>query len=270
MKKYHRVLTIAGSDSGGGAGIQADLKTFSALGCYGSSAITAVTVQNTLGVTGIHSVPIDIVTGQIEAVLSDIGADTVKIGMLHNIDIIRAVAKTLRKFLPFPIILDPVMVATSGDKLIEDNTIEILKTELFPLAEVITPNLDEAEILSGYSIRDMETMKKAASDLLSTGCHSVLVKGGHLAGDQVQDIFLESGKSAKIWLDPKIDTNNSHGTGCTLSSAIAAYRAKGLELEEAVDQARIYIRKALESGRNFKLGTGSGPLNHFFNPLIIN
>ena len=265
LKSYPKVLTIAGSDSGGGAGIQADLKTISALGCYGTTAITAVTVQNTLGVSNIHPVPVDIVKEQIESVLSDIGTDAVKIGMLHSANIIKTVKSVLQRYVPGIIVLDPVMVAASGDKLIEDNTIEVMIKELFPLATVITPNLDEAAIIAGIPIKTPEDMIRAAKKILSYGSRSVLVKGGHLPGEKLFDIFLTNKDSGPLIMEnKKIQSHNIHGTGCTLSSAIASLLAKGESLEQAIKKGIVYVHTAIERGKNYKTGKGHGPVNHFF------
>jgi hydroxymethylpyrimidine/phosphomethylpyrimidine kinase len=268
MKTYKRVLTIAGSDSGGGAGIQADLKTISSLGCYGTSVITAITAQNTIGVTAIHPVPPEIVEKQLNAVLSDIGADAVKIGMLHSAEIIKTVAGTLKKFRLKKIVLDPVMVATSGDKLIEDNTVDALIGYLFPLAEIITPNIPEAEILTGSEIRTRDEMNYSALQLLNYGSKSVLLKGGHLKGDILYDIYVHKLRkdNIRIFNNRFINTNNVHGTGCTLSSAIASFMAHGEETEVAVEKAIIYLHGAIQHGMNYRTGHGHGPVNHFFNP----
>lgn len=268
MKTYKKVLTIAGSDSGGGAGIQADLKTISALGCYGTSVITAITAQNTLGVTAIHPVPPEIVEKQLHAVLSDIGADAVKIGMLHSEEIIKTVAGALKAFGLKKIVLDPVMVATSGDKLIEDNTVDALAGNLFPLAEIITPNIPEAEILTGMKITTMNDMTESALKLLNYGSNSVLLKGGHLKGDVLYDIYIHKDRKDNpgIFKNNYIRTNNVHGTGCTLSSAIASFMAQGDETEIAVEKAIIYLQGAIKHGMNYCTGHGNGPVNHFFNP----
>jgi hydroxymethylpyrimidine/phosphomethylpyrimidine kinase len=263
--KYPAVLTIAGSDSGGGAGIQADLKTFSALGCFGTSAITAITAQNTLGVTGIHSIPAAIVQAQIKAVMEDIKPAAIKIGMVHSIELVEAIAVQLKQY-SLPIVVDPVMVATSGDKLIEDNTIELLKQELFPLAEVVTPNLDEAEILAGMQVNNVEDMKVAGRIILQTGCRSVLVKGGHLKGDRLYDVFMHKNGTVQVCESEAIASDNTHGTGCTLSSAIASFIAIGHPLTEAIEQARQYVYNAIDHGKDVKTGEGHGPLNHFYEP----
>lgn len=267
---YPRVLTIAGSDSGGGAGIQADLKTFAALGCYGMSAITALTAQNTVGVRAIHGVPADFLKAQIAAVVEDIGVDAVKIGMLHAPEIVEVVAWAIDHYRLERVVLDPVMVATSGDALIRQETIASLVSELFPRASLITPNLDEAALLLGRPVREVADLEAACADLLGQGAKAVLLKGGHLGGDELTDLLALPGQPAKQWLrlsGPRIATRNSHGTGCTLSSAIAAQLALGLELAEAVQAAHAYIRAALAAGAQVQTGHGHGPLNHGHAPL---
>ena len=263
--KYSKVLTIAGSDSGGGAGIQADIKTISALGCYGSTAITAITVQNTIGVKSIHDVPIEIVRDQILAVMDDIKPDAIKIGMIHTPELASMIYSTLKKYSEIPIILDPVMVATSGDKLIKDETIELLKTKLFHLANLVTPNLDEAEILTKFKIQTTTDMIDAAIAILETGCGAVLIKGGHLRGNKLFDVYFDK-NNHHIFESERIETNNVHGTGCSLSSAIASFIALGHQLPGAIQNARNYIHSAIENGKDVKTGEGNGPLNHFFNP----
>ena len=268
-KRYARVLSIAGSDSGGGAGIQADLKTCAALGCYGMTAITAITVQNTLGVTGIHGIPLDTVRGQIDAVVQDIGVDAVKIGMLATPDVVSVVADAIRRHRIRNVVLDPVMVATSGDRLIVPETAQALVQELFPLATVITPNLDEAALLLGRSIDGIEALDAAVADLLALGAPAVLLKGGHLSGDLVMDVLGRQGRQASDYLrlqSQRIVTHNGHGTGCTLSSAIASFLAQGLALEAAVTEARRYILGAIEAGAEVYTGRGHGPLNHGYAP----
>ena len=267
--QYFRLLTIAGSDSGGGAGIQADLKTFSALGCFGMSAITALTAQNTCGVRAIHGVPPDTLTDQINAVVEDIGVDAVKVGMLHSHEIVKAVANAIdRHSLPH-VVLDPVMVATSGAVLIDSPAIAALVRELFGRAVVITPNLDEASLLVGRTLANEQDMQAAAQELLAKGARAVLLKGGHLAGDVVSDLLQVAG-AAPYWMRaPRIATANTHGTGCTLSSAIAAYLALGYSLIDAVEAARVFVRSALAAGANVETGQGSGPLNHGFAPQVM-
>ena len=265
MLRYYSVLTIAGSDSGGGAGIQADLKTFSALGCFGTSAITAITVQNTRGVFGIHSIPPAIVHDQIKVVMDDIRPAAIKIGMVHTAELAVAIASAIKAY-AVPVILDPVMVATSGDKLIEDNTIDTLQKELFPLSDLVTPNVHEAQLLAGIAIKNKDDMRLAARAIIKTGCRGVLIKGAHLKGDHLFDVYLDDNGREEIFESGFIDTDNTHGTGCTLSSAIAAYRARGVEMVEAIAKATQYVHQAIEAGRNVRTGEGHGPLNHFFNP----
>ena len=269
LHRYARVLSIAGSDSGGGAGIQADLKTFSALGCYGMTAITALTAQNTQGVSGIHAVPPDFLKAQLQAVIEDIGVDAVKIGMLHSPEIVRVVAWAIRHYRLEQVVLDPVMVATSGDRLIQSETIEVLQHELFPLVQVITPNLDEAALLLGRPIANAEALDEAAADLLALGARAVLLKGGHLEGDALVDVLAEQGRPWLHLRSTRIASRNVHGTGCTLSSAIAAHLALGLPLRQAVEQARRYIVSAIAAGAAVETGHGQGPLNHGFSPLPL-
>ena len=265
-KNYFRVLTIAGSDSGGGAGIQADIKTVSALGCYAASAITAVTVQNTVGVSAVHPVPEDIVEGQIRAVLDDIGADAVKIGMLQSSGIVSRIAKVLKAYGMKNIVLDPVMVSTSGHRLIEESAIGTLKEELIPLARVITPNIPEAEILLGDRILpDQASLPKAAAELSARTGVSVLLKAGHLTEDLLTDYFYDAQSHELIELPSRrIMTRNTHGTGCTMSSAFAALLARGLTLQQAARGAKEYIAGAIESGAGYTIGHGHGPVDHFF------
>ena len=267
LPRYARVLSIAGSDSGGGAGIQADLKTFSSLGCYGMTAITAITAQNTQGVRGIHGVPADMLQAQIDAVVQDIGVDAIKIGMLHAPEIVHVVADAIRRYGINKVVLDPVMVATSGDKLIHDETADVLVRELFPLATVITPNLDEAGWLIGRKIEAIADMEAAAQALLDMGAPHVLLKGGHLSGEWVVDLLAGKDGLRKELGSQRIHTHNGHGTGCTLSSAIAAHMALGLDLLPAVESARTYIVGAIASGAQVRTGQGQGPLNHGFAPL---
>ena len=265
--QYRRLLTIAGSDSGGGAGIQADLKTFSALGCYGMSAITALTAQNTTGVRAIHGVPPDMLAGQIDAVVEDIGVDAVKIGMLHSPEVVQAVSDAIDRHALPHVVLDPVMVATSGAVLIDSPAIASLVRELFGRAVLVTPNLDEASLLVGRTLSSEDDMQAAALELLGKGARAVLLKGGHLAGDMVSDLLQVAGAAPHWMRAPRIATPNTHGTGCTLSSAIAAYLALGHTLVNAVEAARVYVRGALAAGASVKTGQGSGPLNHGFAPL---
>jgi len=266
MKTYNRVLTIAGSDSGGGAGIQADIKTISACGCYAASAITAITVQNTLGVECVEPVSVPIIEGQIRAVLDDIGADAIKIGMLHNEEVVHAVAQLLRHYNHIKnVVLDPVMVSTSGHRLIEANAICALQHELIPLAQVITPNLPEAEILLGRAISCQAEMPEAARALGQQMQVSVLLKAGHLSEDQLVDILYDWTKDELYeYPSPRLHTINTHGTGCTMSSALASYLAKGLPLNDAVKETTCYMQGAIAAGAAYKIGHGFGPVAHFY------
>ena len=263
-RRYHRVLSIAGSDSGGGAGIQADLKTFSANGCFGMTVITALTAQNTTGVTGIHAVPPSFAAEQLDAIYTDIGTDAVKIGMLYSAELIRVVAERLRQYNVGNIVLDPVMVAQSGDKLVEDDAIEAIKTYLMPLASVVTPNVPEAEVLCGLRLREPAEMEAGAKILAEYGSTSILIKGGHNEGSKSTDLLYFPQEDRKIRLPAeRIDTQNNHGTGCTLSSAIAAFLARGAEIEPAVRNAKDYITDAIRAGADYQLGQGHGPVHHF-------
>ncbi|MCF8055145.1 MAG: bifunctional hydroxymethylpyrimidine kinase/phosphomethylpyrimidine kinase [Desulfocapsa sp.] len=266
MKNYYRVVTIAGSDSGGGAGIQADLKTFSALGCYGMSVITALTAQNTIGVTGIHPVPPEFIALQMDAVMTDIGADAVKIGMLHSPEVIRTVAQCLQRYDSVPIVLDPVMVTRSGDKLLQDDAIQALKEYLFPMATVITPNLAEASVLLNRDVKERSQVADACRALSMLGCNWVFLKGGALTNSTSVDLLYDrlNGELLKFE-SPRVDTLNNHGTGCTTSSAIAACLAKGMELPAAVREAKIFIDGALQGGADVEIGRGHGPVHHFHN-----
>ena len=264
-QNYPRVLTIAGSDSGGGAGIQADIKSISANGCFAASAITAITAQNTLGVNAVEGLSIEIIEGQIDAVLSDIGADSIKIGMLHSAEVVQCVARMLRKYNIKDVVLDPVMVSTSGHRLIEESAIEVLKAELMPMARVITPNIPEAEILLGEAISKQGDLPAAARRLAEQYGVSVLLKAGHLVNDELIDIFYNHETEEVVELSARrIDTRNTHGTGCTLSSALAAQLAKGLSLTEAARAAKHYINQAIICGARQEIGHGHGPVAHFY------
>lgn len=265
MKKYNRVLTIAGSDSGGGAGIQADIKAISAMGCYAASAITAITVQNTLGVQAVHPVPMDILEGQIDAVLSDIGADAIKIGMLHSAEVVNLVAEKIEQYGIRNVVLDPVMVSTSGHRLIEEDAVEVIKIRLMPLARVITPNLPEAEILAETRIAGEGQFDGIARRLSDNGNVSVLLKAGHLEEDTLVDYFYNAEDGTMTLLPSKrVITRNTHGTGCTLSSAFAAALARGEGLTAAAASAKAYIEQAIISGAGYEIGGGHGPVNHFW------
>jgi hydroxymethylpyrimidine/phosphomethylpyrimidine kinase len=257
--KYKKALTIAGSDSGGGAGIQADIKTFQNLGVYGMSAITAVTAQNTLGVQGIFEVPPEFVELQIRSVLSDIGADAAKTGMLSNSFVIKAVSGVLKEYNVKNLVIDPVMISTSGDHLLEKEAVQALKEILIPLACIITPNLDEAEVLLDTQVRNIEEMKSAAEKIQKMGALNVLVKGGHLEGEMATDIFFD-GKGFTKLESSFIPAKHTHGTGCTLSSAICAYLACGNSPINAVKKAKIYITNAIRF--SLASGGGRGPVNH--------
>ena len=259
-----KALTIAGSDSGGGAGIQADLKTFSALGVFGASALTAITAQNTVGVTAVHEIPTEVISAQIDAVITDIGADAIKTGMLSSSAIIECVAGSLQRHAGSPgvrnLVVDPVMVAKSGDSLLQQEAVTTLKERLLPLAAVVTPNIPEAEALTGISVDTPEDMRRAAGLFLEMGAKSVVVKGGHLDGPAT-DLYYD-GTEFREFTSPRIDTVNTHGTGCTFASAVAAGLAKGLDGPEAVAAAKEYVTEAIR--HSFPIGQGHGPLSHFW------
>lgn len=264
VNRYHTVLTIAGSDSGGGAGIQADLKTIGACGCYGTSAITALTAQNTVGVTAIHPVPVPFLEQQIRAVLDDIGADAVKIGMLHAPEVIACVAGLLAEYRIPSVVLDPVMVATSGDRLIQDDAVTAMQELLFPLVTLITPNIPELQIILGRTIISDDELHQAARELGNRYQLSVLAKAGHLFGEELTDVLFDQATATITpYSHQRIHTNNTHGTGCTLSSAIAAHLATGLPLTAAIEQAITYLARALEAGSSYRIGSGHGPVHHF-------
>ena len=253
-----RVLIIAGSDSSGGAGIQADIKTCAAFGAYAATAITAVTAQNTMGVQQVELMPAELVRAQIQSVMSDIGADVIKIGMLGSAEIIEVVAEEIEETDAF-VILDPVMVATSGDSLLEEAAVSLLKDKLVPLADLITPNVPEAALLTGLDIKDVDDLTKAGDALLKMNVYAALMKGGHLKGKSVFDVLV-SEEGANIMSGPRIHSRHTHGTGCTLASAVAANMALGMPLDEAVMSAREFVYQAIKTAP--KLGQGNGPLNH--------
>lgn len=264
--KYPVVLTIAGTDPSGGAGIQADLKTFSALGCYGMSVITALVAQNTQGVRAIHSVPPSFVNEQLIAVMEDIRPGAIKIGMVHTPELVEVIAATLKQYPDIPVVFDPVMIATSGHRLIEEPTVEAIIKQLFPLVAIITPNMDEASFLINEKIETVDDMKAAGEKIMKLGCNSILLKGGHLKSEKLTSLlFDESGLTATYESD-RIETKNVHGSGCTLSSAIAAYIARGGKPAAAVSLAQEYINGAIFHGRDVIIGHGNGPLNHSYNP----
>lgn len=258
-KRLPRVLTIAGSDSGGGAGIQADLKTMEAFGCFGMSAITAITAQNTVGVFAVHDVPAEVVAGQIDAVLTDIGADAIKIGMVSIAATIHAIAGVLQKFPDIPVVVDPVMVAKSGDALLRPEARRALVEALLPLAAVLTPNLPEAGFLSGHAVTTPEEAQSAGRALLALGPAAVLMKGGHFESGAATD-WLITADGVTGFSSPRIATRNTHGTGCTYGSAIACGLAKGMDLISAIRAAKAYLDGAI--GNSLTLGAGHGPLHH--------
>lgn len=254
-----RVLIVAGSDSGGGAGIQADIKAVTAMGGFAMTAVTAITVQNTLGVHGIHEIPLDIVIGQMRVVLEDIGADAIKTGMLHNADIVEAVAEELSREEVGPLlVVDPVMVAKGGAALLEASATAAIREVLIPLASLVTPNVPEAEVLTHRKITDVDGQKAAADALLGLGAEAVLVKGGHLPGEIIYDV-LATQETIQVFSSPRIDTRHTHGTGCTLASAITGLLAQGVELTVAVETARDFVHEAIRTAPG--LGKGHGPLN---------
>lgn len=254
-----RALTIAGSDSGGGAGIQADLKTFSALGVFGMSAITAITAQNTQTVTAVQNIDSAIVAAQIDAVFSDIRVDAVKIGMLSSAEIIRCVAERLRQWQPAFVVLDPVMISKSGCHLLQPDAVSALREELLPLVQLLTPNLPEAEVICGRPVTSQDDMLAAAKAIHALGARAVLIKGGH-SSEHANDLLYD-GHDARWLPGERLASRNTHGTGCTLSAAIAAYTAKGLTLQEACAAAKAYVRRAMAA--NLEIGEGCGPLHHF-------
>ncbi len=255
-------LTIAGSDSGGGAGIQADLKTFHRFGVYGTSALTAITAQNTIGVSAVHPIPPDIVRAQIDAVAKDLRPAAFKTGMLATAEMAQTVARSVRDHELDRYVMDPVMVATSGDRLLDEEAEATLGAELLPLAAVVTPNLHEARILTGLPVESIEEMGAAARALVEMGARAALVKGGHLEGDAVD--LLWNGHRERVWRKARVATDHTHGTGCTLSAAIAAGLALGRDLQEAVDRAIRFVARAIESAPG--LGSGHGPVDHFASP----
>lgn len=260
----YKVLTIAGFDGSGGAGIQADLKTFSALGCYGTTALTALPVQNTLGVKSVYSLTANCVREQIEAILEDISIDAIKIGMLHRQEIIEAVASTLSIIKSIPIVLDPVMVAKSGDDLLLPDAIETMQMLLFPLVTVLTPNLLEASKFLDRKISTPQEMEEGAKALLERGPQAIVIKGGHLQGDCRDCLVLRNHNSEIQWLtEPRIATKNTHGTGCTFSAAIAAFLARGSSIVDAVKKSKLYLTQAIQAGAQITIGKGNGPVHHF-------
>ncbi len=258
-----RALTIAGSDSGGGAGIQADLKTFAALGVFGTSAITAITAQNTLGVTAVAEVPVEVIADQIEAVVTDIGVDAVKTGMLSSSEIVECVAAATERFELAPLVVDPVMVAATGARLLQDDAVDSVKTRLVPISTVVTPNVPEAEVLTDVEIDSIEDMELAGSELIAMGAGAVVVKGGHLddGSGRINDVLVTR-DGIKHFTSLRIDTTNNHGTGCTFASSVAAHLAHGVDLASAVDSAQRFVWNAMFNAPS--IGGGHGPLNHMY------
>ena len=265
-KTYRRVMTVAGSDPSGGAGIQADIKTISACGCFATSAIVAVVDENTVGVTGVHPVPADFVVGQMHSILDDIGSDAVKIGMLHSSELIRAVRATLEEYPALTdIVLDPVMVATSGDPLLQADAVATLREVLIPRTRVITPNIPEAELLLGRKIDKQDDLPQAAEELAALGA-SVFLKAGHLSDERLVDVFFNAESGTLTHLESaRVSTVNTHGTGCTLSSALASFLALGNSLDNAARLAKDYIATAIAAGAAYEIGHGHGPVHHFHN-----
>ena len=253
-------MTIAGSDSGGGAGIQADLKTFAALGVYGASTLTAITAQNTVAVTAVHELPVDLIAAQIDAVIADIGVDAVKTGMLSSAAIVETVAAALQRHAVTNLVVDPVMIAKSGDALLRPEAVNALRSRLLPLAAVVTPNLPEAETLTGLSLTTDADLRRAAELIVGMGARAVVVKGGHRDGPAT-DLFYD-GVRFQEFTAPRLDTRNTHGTGCTFAAALAAGLAQGKDLIEAVAQAKDYVTEAIRHA--YPLGQGHGPLHHFY------
>lgn len=269
MKRYPTTLIIAGSDSCGGAGIQADVKTCAALGVYAATAITAVTAQNSVGVRGVYAVSPEMVKAQIEAVMDDLVVDTVKVGMLCNAAIANVVADALERYANVPVILDPVMISTSRHKLLDDDAVAVVRHRLFPLATLVTPNCDEASMLAAVPVTNLDEMRVAADRLMEAGCKAVLVKGGHLQGAQSIDLLRSLSQPEQIFKAAFCHTDNTHGTGCTLSSAIAACMARGYELPSAVEAAKTYVTDAIKAGADVFAGHGHGAMNHAFSPLPL-
>ena len=264
--KYPSVLTIAGFDGSGGAGIQADIKTISALGCYATSVLTALPVQNTMGVRNIFPIPVQAVSEQIESILEDIFPDAIKIGMVHTSELVETIVETLARYKKIPIVFDPVMVATSGHRLIKEETIQTIIEKLFPISDIITPNMDEASILANMEVKTLDEMKIAGEHIKKLGCKHILLKGGHQTTEKITSLFYSDKDDFQTFESLKLNTKNTHGSGCTLSSAIASFIAQGESIDEAVTLAQNYVSEAIYHGRDVQTGKGNGPLNHFFNP----
>ncbi|MGX1754256.1 bifunctional hydroxymethylpyrimidine kinase/phosphomethylpyrimidine kinase [Sphingobacterium sp. NPDC055346] len=266
-KKYKvpTVLSIAGFDGSGGAGIQADTKTISSLGCYAMNVLTALPVQNTQGVKNIFDIPVEAVNEQLDCLFEDIYPDSIKIGMVHNSKLVETIANSLKDY-KGSIVFDPVMVSTSGHRLIHEETIAAIKELLFPIAQIITPNLDEVSVLVGREISSVHAMVEVADEILSLGCNAALLKGGHLQSDILTSILIQKNHAAQYFESKRVNTKNTHGSGCSLSSAIASFLARGYHLEQSTENALMYINSAIKGSKDLLIGKGNGPLNHFFNP----
>ena len=266
-KKYKvpTVLSIAGFDGSGGAGIQADTKTISSLGCYAMNVLTALPVQNTQGVKNIFDIPVEAVKEQLDCLFEDIYPDSIKIGMVHNSKLVETIANSLKDY-KGSIVFDPVMVSTSGHRLIHEETIAAIKELLFPIAQIITPNLDEVSVLVGREISSVQAMEEVADEILSLGCNAALLKGGHLQSDILTSILIQKNHAAQYFDSKRVNTKNTHGSGCSLSSAIASFLARGYHLEQSTENALMYINSAIKGSKDLLIGKGNGPLNHFFNP----
>lgn len=262
---YPSVLTIAGFDGSGGAGLQADIKTISALGCYATSVLTALPVQNTLGVESIYPIPEEVVARQIASVMDDIPPKAIKIGMVHTKALLMTIVDMLTKYPEVPIIFDPVMVSSSGRQLMENDAIAAMVEHLFPLLSIVTPNMDEAAALAGMPINNVDDMYVAGAKI-KRQCKSVLIKGGHLQQEQLSSLYFDEAGDVHQFQSQKYNTNNTHGTGCTLSSAIASYIARGESFLQAVAKGQKYVQQSILHGMDVKTGKGKGPLNHFFEP----
>lgn len=266
-KKYKvpTVLSIAGFDGSGGAGIQADTKTISSLGCYAMNVLTALPVQNTQGVKNIFDIPVEAVKEQLDCLFEDIYPDSIKIGMVHNSKLVETIAYSLKDY-KGSVVFDPVMVSTSGHRLIQEETIAAIKELLFPIAQIITPNLDEVSVLVGREISTVHAMEEVADEILSLGCNAALLKGGHLQSDILTSILIQKNQAAQYFESKRVNTKNTHGSGCSLSSAIASFLARGYHLEQSTENALMYINSAIKGSKDLLIGKGNGPLNHFFNP----
>ncbi len=266
-KKYKvpTVLSIAGFDGSGGAGIQADTKTISSLGCYAMNVLTALPVQNTQGVKNIFDIPVEAVKEQLDCLFEDIYPDSIKIGMVHNSKLVETISDFLKDY-KGSIVFDPVMVSTSGHRLIQEETIAAIKELLFPIAHIITPNLDEVSVLVGREISTVHAMEEVADEILSLGCNAALLKGGHLQSDILTSILIQKNQAAQYFESKRVQTKNTHGSGCSLSSAIASFLARGYHLEQSTENALMYINSAIKGSKDLVIGKGNGPLNHFFNP----